>query len=82
MIYTFQDQEQIYTEIHLFPKRQKIGMLYLKILEEHNHLKNFEYFWIETKKIIENYYFIGNRKSQILHVRLRLRCSSLGSDFI
>ena len=75
MIYTFQDQEQIYTEIHLFPKRQKIGMLYLKILEG-----EFRRFLDRNKQIIENYYFFGNRKSQILHARLRLRCSSLGSD--
>ena len=75
MIYTFQDQEQIYTEIHLFPKRQKIGMLYLKISEEHNHLENFEDFWIETKKSLKITTFsaTGNHK-------LRLRCSSLGSD--
>ena len=64
MIYTFQDQEQIYTEINLFPKRQKIGMLYLKILEEHNHLENFEDFWIETKKSLKITTFsaTGNHK--------------------
>ena len=41
-------------------------MLDLKILEEHNHLENFEHYWIETKNIIENYYFFGNTKSQII----------------
>ena len=43
-------------------------------------LGEFRRFLDRNKKIIENYYFFGNRKSQILHARLRLRCSSLGSD--
>ena len=64
MIYTFEDQEKIYTEIHLFPKRQKIGMLYLKILEEQNHLGNFEDFGIETNKSLKITTFsaTGNHK--------------------
>ena len=43
-------------------------------------LGEFRRFLDRNKKIIENYYFFGNRKSQILHARLRLRCNSLGSD--
>ena len=30
--------------------------------------------------LVPNYYFFGIRKSQIMHVRLRLQCSSLESD--
>ena len=30
--------------------------------------------------MVPNNYIFGNRKSQIMHVRLRLQCSSLGSD--
>ena len=29
---------------------------------------------------VPNYFFVGNRKAQILHTRLRLGCSSLNSD--
>ena len=43
-------------------------------------LGEFRRFLDRNKKIIESYYFFGNSKSQILHARLRLRCSSLGSD--
>ena len=30
--------------------------------------------------LVPNYYFFGNRNSQIMHVRLRLQCSFLESD--
>ena len=49
----------------------------IKSLESINQFKNY------LKKDIKKapvYYYIGDRRSQILHVRLRLGCSSLNSD--
>ena len=43
-------------------------------------LNEFRKLLDRDKILIPNYYFFGNRKSQIMHVRLRLHCSSLGSD--
>ena len=53
------------------------------IPENMRHTQSSNEFWklLDRDKIlIPNYYNFGNRKSQIMHVRLRLHCSSLRSD--
>ena len=43
-------------------------------------LSSFKYFLKKEKKQVPKYYYHGNRKSQILHTRLRTGCSSLNLD--
>ena len=45
-----------------------------------NTLSSFKYFLKKEKKQVPKYYYHGNRKSQILHTRLRTGCSSLNLD--
>ena len=45
-----------------------------------NSLYSFKRFLNRNMKSIPKYYYIGDRKSQILHTRLRLQCSSLNAD--
>ena len=43
-------------------------------------LNSFKYLLDRDKVKIPSYYYQGDRKSQILHTRLRLGCSSLNAD--
>ena len=45
-------------------------------------LGEFRRFLDKDKIIVPNYYYFGQRKSQVIHTRLRLNCSSLGSDLL
>ena len=43
-------------------------------------LNAFKSFLDRNMKRVPNHFYVGNRKAQILHTRLRLHCSSLNSD--
>ena len=45
-----------------------------------NSIPAFKRFLDQNMKSVPNYFYVGNRKAQILHTRLRLHCSSLNSD--
>ena len=35
---------------------------------------------MERNRVVPKYYYVGNRKLHILHIRLRTKCSSLNHD--
>ena len=43
-------------------------------------LVSFKTFLNRDRKKVPKYYFVGKRKLQILHTRIRINCSSLNSD--
>ena len=43
-------------------------------------LASFKYLLDQNKAKVPNYFYLGQRKAQILHARLRLNCSSLNAD--
>ena len=43
-------------------------------------LASFSYLLDQNKAEVPNYFYLGERKAQILHARLRLNCSSLNAD--
>ena len=45
-------------------------------------LGEFRRFLDKDKIIVPNYYYFGQRKSQVIHTCLRLNCNSLGSDLL
>ena len=53
------------------------GMIYRKLLETWTQLETLKNKGI---KKVPPFYYIGERKCQILHSRLRLGCSSLNND--
>ena len=72
-------------EDSFIPKHPKIGIHYQKVLhfvEQYNLWVNLGDIWIKDKTIVPNYFYFGQRKLQVIHTRLRLNCSSLGSDLL
>ena len=47
-----------------------------------NSLYSFKWFLNRNITSIPKYYYIWDRKSEILHTRLRLQCSSLNADLL
>ena len=45
-----------------------------------NSLASFKYLLDQNKAKVPNYFYLGERKVQILHARLGLNCSSLNAD--
>ena len=48
--------------------------------KESDSINSFKRFLNQNKTPVPKYYYMGNRKAQILHTRLRTNCSSLNMD--
>ena len=78
-----------YTTIHC-QTQQYYSTFIPAVVQEWNNLPEeakqfgslicFKTFLNRDRKKVPKYYFVGNRKLQILHTRIRINCSSLNSD--
>ena len=71
-------QGQLYTINHSFLLWSVIGILCQMTIETqqrltHCHLNH-------NKKVVPRHFYIGHRKLQVLHTRLRTKCSALNYD--